>query len=84
MVLAANLVAMRIADFRTWLYAPLIITLLLLYFVKRDTILALSFDERLLWSLLVVPLPIFFAGLISRPPSAASLPSPSPAHESEP
>ncbi len=64
MVLAANLVAMRIAHFRTWLYAPLIITLLLLYFVKRDTILALSFDERLLWSLLVVPLPIFFAGLI--------------------
>jgi hypothetical protein len=38
--------------------------LLLLYFVKRDTILALSFDERLLWSLLAVPLPIFFAGLI--------------------
>jgi hypothetical protein len=32
--------------------------------VKRHSILALSFDERLLWSLLVVPLPIFFAGLI--------------------
>ena len=27
-------------------------------------ILALSFDERLLWAILVVPLPIFFAGLI--------------------
>jgi hypothetical protein len=64
MVLAANLVAMRMAHFQTWLYAPLILTLLLLYFVKRDTILALSFDDRLLWSLLVVPLPIFFAGLI--------------------
>ena len=64
MVLAANLLAMRLSGFRTWLYAPLIATLLLLYFVKRDSILALSFDQRLLWSLLVVPLPIFFAGLI--------------------
>ena len=64
MVLAANLVAMRMSRFRTWLYAPLIASLLLLYFIKRDTVLALSFDERLLWSLLVVPLPIFFAGLI--------------------
>jgi hypothetical protein len=64
MVLAANLVAMRMSGFRTWLYAPLIATLLLLYFVRRDSILALSFDQRLLWSLLVVPLPIFFAGMI--------------------
>jgi hypothetical protein len=64
MVLAANLVAMRMASFRPWLYAPLIATLLLLYLVKRESILALSFDQRLLWSLLVVPLPIFFAGLI--------------------
>lgn len=64
MVLAANLVAMRMSRFQQWLYAPLIATLLLLYFVRRDTILALSFDERLLWSVLVVPLPIFFAGLI--------------------
>ena len=64
MMLAANLVAMRMSRFRTWLYAPLIASLLLLYFIKRDTVLALSFDERLLWSLLVVPLPIFFAGLI--------------------
>ena len=64
MVLAANLVAMRVGRFRVWLYAPLIATLLLLYLVKRDSILALSFDQRLLWSVLVVPLPIFFAGLI--------------------
>jgi len=64
MVLAANLVAMRISRFRTWLYAPLIATLLLLYLVKRDSVLALSFDQRLLWSVLAVPLPIFFAGLI--------------------
>ncbi len=64
MVLAANLVAIRTRRFRMWLYAPLIATLLLLYLVKRDSILALSFDQRLLWSLLMVPLPIFFAGLI--------------------
>jgi len=64
MVLAANMLAMRMSHFRTWLYAPLIATLLLLYFVKRNAILALNFDGRLLWSLLVVPLPIFFAGLI--------------------
>jgi hypothetical protein len=64
MVLAANLVAMRISRFRTWMYIPLIATLLLLYFVKRDLILALPFNDRLLWSLLAVPLPIFFAGLI--------------------
>jgi hypothetical protein len=64
MVLAANLVAMRLGSFRLWFYAALIATLLLLYFVSRDAILALTFEQRLLWSLLVVPLPIFFAGLI--------------------
>jgi len=64
MVLAANLLAMRISRFRMWMYAPLIAALLLLYLVKRESILALSFNERLLWSLLAVPLPIFFAGLI--------------------
>ncbi len=64
MVLVANLVAMRMSHFRGWLYGPLIGTLLLLYFVKRDSILVLTFNERLLWALLVVPLPIFFAGLI--------------------
>jgi hypothetical protein len=64
MVLAANLLAMRMGRFRIWLYAPLIATLLLLYLVKRDFVLALGFDQRLLWSILVVPLPIFFAGLI--------------------
>ncbi|MFZ0806383.1 MAG: hypothetical protein WAN03_09380 [Candidatus Sulfotelmatobacter sp.] len=64
MVLAANFVALRWSQFRMWMYAPLIATLLLLYFVNRDAVLSLSFDQRLLWSLLIVPLPIFFAGLI--------------------
>ena len=64
MVLVANLLAIRMSRFRPWLYGPLVGTLLLLYLVKRDSILALSFDQRLLWSILVMPLPIFFAGLI--------------------
>jgi len=64
MVLAANFVAMRLARFRMWMYVPLVASLLLLYFIDRDRILALTFNQRLFWSLLVVPLPIFFAGLI--------------------
>jgi hypothetical protein len=64
MVLAANLVAMRLKRFHLGMYVPLIASLLVLYFVKRGSILALSFERRLLWSLLVAPLPIFFAGLI--------------------
>jgi Spermine/spermidine synthase domain len=64
MVLAANIVAMHLSGFRMWMYAPLIATLLLLYSVDRDSVLALTLNQRILWSLLVVPLPIFFAGLI--------------------
>jgi hypothetical protein len=64
MVLAANLAAMRIAAFSTWLYAPLIAALLLLIFVPRDTVLGLDMAYRLAWALLVMPLPLFFAGLI--------------------
>jgi hypothetical protein len=64
MVLAANLVAMRIRSFGFWMYVPLVLSLALLYLTDRNTILSLSFGGRLLWSLLVVPLPIFFAGLI--------------------
>ena len=43
---------------------PLVAALLVLYFTPRDAILAQAFGLRLAWSLLVVPLPIFFAGLI--------------------
>lgn len=64
MVLLANLVAMRLPRFSPWLYAPLFITLAVLFVIDRNTILALSFEGRLLWTMLVVPLPIFFAGLI--------------------
>jgi SAM-dependent methyltransferase len=64
MVLVANLVAMRLAAFNTWMYVPLFASLVLVALVGRDAILSLTFTERLLWSLLVIPLPIFFAGLI--------------------
>ena len=64
MVLAANLIAMRLRRPSRWFYVPLLATLLVLYFTPRDLILAQPLAGRLAWSLLVVPLPIFFAGLI--------------------
>jgi hypothetical protein len=64
MVLAANLVAMGLKRPSRWFYVPLVAALLVLYFTPRDAILAQAFGLRLAWSLLVVPLPIFFAGLI--------------------
>jgi hypothetical protein len=64
MVLAANLLAMRIRGSPLWLYAPLLASLALLYFVPRDAILSLSSAQRIGWTLLAVPLPVFFAGLI--------------------
>jgi hypothetical protein len=64
MVLAANLVAMRRTTFSPRLYVPLIASLLVLAFVPRDWVLALPLSARFAWALLVVPLPIFFAGLI--------------------
>jgi hypothetical protein len=64
MVLAANLFAMRLRQFSLLLYVPLFASLGVIYFVPRESILSLSFTGRLLWTLLAVPLPIFFAGLI--------------------
>jgi hypothetical protein len=64
MVLAANVVAMRLHRPSLAYYLPLFGSLLLLYFVPRDAILCLTFAQRMLWALLVMPLPIFFAGLI--------------------
>jgi hypothetical protein len=77
MVMAANLVAERIRAFSFWMYAPLFAVLALLLAVPRGMILQLAFPARLLWTLLAVPLPVFFAGVIfstsfrdSRSPSA--------------
>ncbi len=64
MVLAANLVAINLKRMSRWYYVPLLASLLLLYLTPRDAILAQPFGVRLAWALLVVPLPIFFAGLI--------------------
>jgi len=64
MVLASNIVAGRVARFSFWFYAPLFASLVLLIVVPRETVLALGFAGRLAWTILVVPLPVFFAGLI--------------------
>jgi hypothetical protein len=64
MVLAANLAATRIKAFSPWMYAPLFLALALLVLVPRGQILEYAFAGRLVWSLVVVPLPVFFAGII--------------------
>jgi hypothetical protein len=64
MVIAANQVAERIGRFSLWMYAPLFAALVLLLFFPREQVLGFGFPGRLLWALLVVPLPVFFAGII--------------------
>ena len=64
MVLAANIVAGRLKGFTPAFYAPLAASILFLYFFPTELVLAWSFPLRLLFSLAVIPLPIFFAGLI--------------------
>jgi hypothetical protein len=64
MVIAANLVAERLRTFSFWMYAPLFAVLALLLIVPREHVLEYGFLGRLLWTLLVVPLPVFFAGII--------------------
>ncbi|MGD0137268.1 MAG: hypothetical protein ABSD28_00190 [Tepidisphaeraceae bacterium] len=64
MVLLANSIAMRLRQTSPWLYVPLLLSLVFLYVVPRDAILGLPLAARLLWTIFIVPLPIFFAGLI--------------------
>lgn len=64
MVLAANLLAIRWRAYRPWFYLPLIAVVLLLFLVGRQTVLGWPLAGRLVWTLLAVPLPVFFAGLI--------------------
>jgi hypothetical protein len=64
MVLVANAVAGRIRGFTPWLYAPLIGSILVLFAVPTHVILSLSFAGRLVWTMLAIPIPIFFAGLV--------------------
>ncbi len=64
MVMAANLCAERVKTFSLWMYAPLFGALAALFIFPREHVLGFSFFGRLLWTLLAVPLPVFFAGLI--------------------
>ncbi len=64
MIMAANQVAARLKAFSFSLYAPLFLTLVVLFLVPREAILGYSLSVRVLWTLLIVPLPIFFAGVI--------------------
>ncbi|MDR3638226.1 MAG: hypothetical protein P4L84_30760 [Isosphaeraceae bacterium] len=63
MVLAANLLATRVRPSLLW-YVPLFAALVLLHSVPHSWVLSQTFAQRLLWAVLVVPLPIFFAGII--------------------
>jgi hypothetical protein len=64
MVMAANLLAERLRGFSMRMYLPLFAILAILLIVPREHILEYSFSGRMLWTLLVVPLPVFFAGII--------------------
>jgi hypothetical protein len=64
MVMAANLIATRLKEFSLRMYLPLFLALAVLLLVPREVVLGFAFPLRLLWTLLVVPLPVFFAGLI--------------------
>jgi hypothetical protein len=64
MVLMANLVALRITRLSLVLYAPLIASVLFLYLLPQAIVMNLPFVFRVLHSVLIVPLPIFFTGLV--------------------
>ncbi len=78
MVLGANLAARRIPRFHPLLFVPLFASLALVILVPRDVVLGFDASARLAWALLIVPLPVFFAGIVfsttfreARVPSAA-------------
>jgi hypothetical protein len=64
MVLLANAVASRLGDFTLWLYAPLFGSILMLFAVPTGAVLGLPFAGRLAWTLVAIPIPVFFAGLV--------------------
>lgn len=63
MVLLANLVASKSTGSLIF-YCPLIASIAFLYIFPAQTVLGWSFLYRLMYSLVIIPLPIFFAGLI--------------------
>lgn len=64
MVWAANMVAGRLARFSLWYYLPLLGSVALLYLLPASTVLGWPMAARWLYCLILLPLPIFFAGLI--------------------
>lgn len=64
MVLIANAVASMFPGSSAWLYVPLVGSVCLLYYVSPSTVLSWPAYARLVYCLIFVPLPIFFAGLI--------------------
>jgi hypothetical protein len=65
MVLVANAMATTlIRGVPAWPYAPLFVTLAILALVPREQVLSWPYAARLAWTLMAVPLPILFAGLI--------------------
>ncbi|HZZ20170.1 MAG TPA: hypothetical protein VFE25_12410 [Opitutaceae bacterium] len=64
MVISANLIAERMKGVSLWMFLPLFAALALLLLVPRESILQFEFPGRLLWTILAVPLPILFAGII--------------------
>lgn len=64
MALLANFAATKLRQASFILYLPLIASVVFLYLFPNQVVLAWSFPLRLMYSLTVIPLPIFFAGLI--------------------
>jgi len=64
MVLLANALVSRWGLASRWFYAPLFGALILVYAVPHHHVLGLSLAGRLAWTMLAVPLPIFFAGVV--------------------
>jgi hypothetical protein len=64
MVLLANFFAWRLKGFSLLLYVPLIGSVCFLYFFPHSVVLSWSSYARFLYSVLLIPLPIFFAGFI--------------------
>jgi hypothetical protein len=63
MVLLANTVALKLR-YTPAIYAGLLVALLLVYLVPSSVVLSWPFVGRLAWTVLAVPLPVFFAGLV--------------------
>jgi hypothetical protein len=64
MVLLANVVAARLKSFHRGVYLPLMVSVAFLYFFPNSLVLGWSPYARFFYSVLLIPLPIFFAGLI--------------------